>query len=57
MKKYMVIDCCEREIGEPEFFDTMLKAQIRMFEKFLKPINMWMKTVTITNSKSIPMMI
>ena len=57
MKKYIVIDCCEREIGEPEFFDTMLKAQIRMFEKFLKPVNMWMKTVTITNSKSIPMMI
>ena len=36
MKKYMVIDCCGREIGEPEFFDTMLKAQIRMFEKFFE---------------------
>ena len=36
MKKYMVIDCCAREIGEPEFFDTMLKAQIRMFEKFFE---------------------
>lgn len=36
MKKYMVIDCCEREIGEPEFFDTMLKARIRMFEMFFE---------------------
>ena len=36
MKKYMVIDCYEREIGEPEFFDTMLKAQIRMIEKFFE---------------------
>lgn len=34
MKKYMVIDCCEREIGEPEFFDTLVKAQIRLFEMF-----------------------
>lgn len=34
MKKYMVIDCCEREIGEPEFFDTLIKAQIRLFELF-----------------------
>ena len=34
MKKYMVIDCCEREIGEPEFFDTLVKAQIRLFELF-----------------------
>lgn len=34
MKKYMVIDCCEREIGEPEFFDTLLKAQIRLFKLF-----------------------
>lgn len=34
MKKYMVIDCCEREIGKPEFFDTLLKAQIRLFELF-----------------------
>lgn len=36
MKKYMVIDCCEREIGEPEFFDTMEKAQIHLFELFIK---------------------
>ena len=36
MKKFMVIDCCEREIGEPEFFDTMLKARIRMFEMFFE---------------------
>lgn len=36
MKKYMVIDCYEREIGEPEFFDTMLKAQICMIEKFFE---------------------
>lgn len=34
MKKYMVIDVCEREIGEPEFFDTEEKAQIRLFELF-----------------------
>lgn len=34
MKKYMVIDCCEREIGEPEFFDTLIKAQIRLFKLF-----------------------
>ena len=34
MKKYMVIDCCEREIGEPEFFDTLIKAQIRLFKMF-----------------------
>lgn len=34
MKKYMVIDCCEREIGKPEFFDTLLKAQIRLFKLF-----------------------
>ena len=34
MKKYMVIDCCEREIGVPEFFDTLIKAQIRLFELF-----------------------
>ena len=34
MKKYMVIDCCEREIGEPEFFDTLVKAQICLFELF-----------------------
>ena len=34
MKKYMVIDCCEREIGEPKFFDTLIKAQIRLFELF-----------------------
>jgi len=32
----MVIDCYEREIGEPEFFDTMLKAQICMIEKFFE---------------------
>ena len=36
MKKYMVIDCCEREIGEPEFFDTLIKAQIRLFELFIE---------------------
>ena len=36
MKKYMVIDCCEREIGEPEFFDTMEKAQIHLFNLFLE---------------------
>ena len=36
MKKYMVIDTCEREIGEPEFFDTMLKAQICMFKRFFE---------------------
>lgn len=36
MKKYMVIDVCEREIGEPEFFNTMLKAQICMTEKFFE---------------------
>ena len=34
MTKYMVIDTCEREIGEPEFFDTLVKAQIRLFELF-----------------------
>lgn len=34
MKKYMVIDVCEREIGEPEFFDSELKAQIHLFKKF-----------------------
>ena len=36
MKKYMLIDCCEREIGEPEFFDTMEKAQIHLFNLFLE---------------------
>ena len=36
MKKYMVIDTCEREIGEPEFFDTILKAQICMFKRFFE---------------------
>ena len=36
MKKFMVIDCCEREIGEPEFFDTMEKAQIHLFELFIE---------------------
>ena len=36
MKKYMVIDCCEREIGEPEFFDTLIKAQICLFELFIE---------------------
>lgn len=36
MKKYMVIDCCEREIGEPEFFDTLVKAQIHLFNLFLE---------------------
>lgn len=36
MKKYMLIDCCEREIGEPEFFDTMLKAKICMFKRFFE---------------------
>ena len=35
-KKYMVIDCCEREIGEPEFFDTLKEAQLCVFEKFLE---------------------
>lgn len=36
MKKFMYIDTCEREISEPEFFDTMLKAQIHMIEKFFE---------------------
>lgn len=36
MRKYMVIDCCEREIGGPEFFDTVEKAQIRLFELFFE---------------------
>ncbi len=36
MKKYMVIDCCEREIGEPKFFDTLEKAQIRLFKLFVE---------------------
>ena len=30
----MVIDCCEREIGEPKFFDELIKAQIYLFELF-----------------------
>lgn len=34
MKKYMVIDVCERNIGKPEFFDSELKAQIHLFKKF-----------------------
>lgn len=34
MKEYMVIDVYEREIGEPEFFDSELKAQIHLFKKF-----------------------
>lgn len=36
MKKYMVIDCCEREIGEPEFFSSLKKAQIHLFNLFIK---------------------
>ena len=36
MKKFMYIDTCEREIGEPEFFDTMLKAQICMLKRFFE---------------------
>lgn len=36
MKKYMVIDCCEREIGEPKFFNTLIKAQIHLFELFIE---------------------
>lgn len=34
MKKYMVIDCCERNIGEPEFFESFLKAKIYLFKLF-----------------------
>ena len=34
MKKYMVIDCCEREIGEPKFFDELIKAQIHLLKLF-----------------------
>ena len=34
MKKYMVIDCCEREIGEPKFFDELVKAQICLLKLF-----------------------
>ena len=36
MKKYMVIDCCEREIGEPEFFSSLKKAQIHLFNLFIE---------------------
>lgn len=36
MKKYMVTDTCEREIGHPYFFDTMEKAQIHLFNLFLE---------------------
>lgn len=36
MKKYMVIDVYEREIGEPQFFDTLVKAQIHLFELFVE---------------------
>ena len=36
MKKYMVIDCCEREIGEPEFFSSLNKAQIHLFNLFIE---------------------
>lgn len=36
MKKYMVIDCCGREIGEPKFFDELIKAQIHLFELFIE---------------------
>ena len=36
MKKFMVIDCCEREIGKPEFFSSMKKAQIHLFNLFIE---------------------
>ncbi len=36
MKKYMVIDCCEREIGEPKFFNSLEKAQIHLFNLFIE---------------------
>ena len=34
MRKYMVIDCCENEIGEPEIFDSNDEAQICLFMKW-----------------------
>lgn len=34
MKKYMVITCLRRNINEPEFFDSFLKAQIYLFKMF-----------------------
>ena len=34
MKKYMVIDCCEREIGEPEFFNDFDEAKIYLFKEW-----------------------
>lgn len=36
MKKYMVIDVCEREISEPKFFDSLEKARIHLFELFIE---------------------
>ena len=35
-KKYMVIEVCEREIDEPEFFDTLKEAQLCVFKRFLE---------------------
>lgn len=34
MKKYMYIDCCERDIGTPEFFDDFDEAKIYLFKKW-----------------------
>lgn len=35
MKKFMYIDVCEREINEPEFFDTKEEATYYMVNDFL----------------------
>lgn len=35
MKKFMYIDVCEREINEPEFFDTKEEAIYYMVNDFL----------------------
>lgn len=53
MRKYMVIDTCEREIGEPEFFNSLEKAQIRLFNMFCIACGHIKEVVIVSNKEEM----